>query len=155
MDFAWRPRLYPGLGDRPAHHQLGKLLASGRLCLALGDELARAQHEDAVGDAQHLMELVRDEDDREAFCRELLQCREQALTFLRGQHRGRLVEDEDARLAIEHFQDFDALPFADRKLADGLVGRDREAEFLGQMGEALACLRFLPNAAATVSRCRA
>ena len=43
---------------------------------------------------------------------------EQRVALGRRQHRGRLVEDEDARVAIERLQDLDALAHADRQAAD-------------------------------------
>ena len=59
------------------------------------DLLAAPQHGDAVGDVEHLVELVRDEDDRR--CRRPsapAQHAEQVLRLLRGEHGGRLVEHE-------------------------------------------------------------
>ena len=38
--------------------------------------------------------------------------------LLRREHRGRLVHDQDARLAVERLQDLDALLLADRELPD-------------------------------------
>ena len=48
--------------------------------------------------------------------------------LLRRQHRGRLVEHEDARVAIERLEDLDALLLADRELRDAQVERDIETE---------------------------
>ena len=77
--------------------------------------LPRAQHRDAVRHAQHLVELVADEDDRQALRHHLRQRGEQRLALLRRQHRGRLVEDQDARAAVQRLQDLDALALADRQ----------------------------------------
>ena len=52
---------------------------------------------------------------------ELVDDAEQAVGLLRGQDRGRLVEDEDAGLAVERPQDLDPLQRADRELADSRV----------------------------------
>src|SRR3712207_9178553 len=54
-----------------------------------------------VADAQKLAQLVGDEDDREPVCDKLLEDAEEVLGLLRGEHGGRLVEDQDARLAVE------------------------------------------------------
>ena len=72
------------------------------------------------------LQLVRDEDDRKSARRQAPQHGEQALDLAGRQHRGRLVEDEDAGAAIEHLQDLDALLLADREAVDAPVGVDRE-----------------------------
>ena len=54
-----------------------------------------AQHGDRVGDGEHLLELVVDEQDRRAAGLQLAQVAEQLLDLLRHQHRRRLVEDQD------------------------------------------------------------
>ena len=47
---------------------------------------------------------------------------EQRLGLLRGEHSGRLVEDQHARLAVERLQDLDPLLLADRQLPDRARG---------------------------------
>ena len=47
----------------------------------------------------------------------------------RGQHAGRLVEDQRVGAAIERLQDFHALLQADRQLADDRVGIDLQRIF--------------------------
>ena len=73
------------------------------------------------------MQLVRDEDDRASFVRHHTQRLEQRLRLLRCQHGGRLVEDQDARLAVQRLQDLHALLLADRELPDPRARVDREA----------------------------
>ena len=82
------------------------------------DLLAAAQHGDPVGDLEHLVELVGDEDDRLALGGEAADDREELLRLLRRQHGRRLVEDEDVGAAIERLQDLDALLLADRDVLD-------------------------------------
>ncbi len=48
-----------------------------------------------VGDGEHLVELVRDEDDREPLAGQLPEIAEELVDLLRDQHRGRLVQDDD------------------------------------------------------------
>ena len=60
-----------------------------------GDRGAAPDDGDLVGDREHLVELVRDEDDRQALGLELAQVVEELVDLLRHQHRGRLVEDQD------------------------------------------------------------
>ncbi len=55
---------------------------------------------------------------------------EQRLAFLRRQHRGRLVEDQDARVAVQRLEDLDPLPLADRQAADPRLRLHRQAEAL-------------------------
>ena len=120
------------LRNGAADHQFGKFGAGDRLHGAFGHQLAGAQHGDAVADRQHFVELVGDEDDRQAVGDEPLQGIEQRGGFLRRQHRRRLIEDQDAGVAIERLQDLDALALADRERCDGGVGIDRKAEGLAQ-----------------------
>src|SRR3546814_1739240 len=90
------------------------------------DELALAQHGDAVGHRHDLVQLVRDEDDGEALRHHGLQGGEERLDLLRRKHGGRLVEDEDAGAAVERLQDLDALALAHREVADEAPGVDGE-----------------------------
>ena len=77
------------------------------------DLLAAPQHGDAVGDLEHLAQLVRDEDDRDALGGERAQHLEQLGRLLRGEHGRRLVEDQHVGAAVQHAQDLDALLLAD------------------------------------------
>ncbi len=76
---------------------------------------------------QHLVELVRDEDDGQALGLELAQVVEELVDLLRHEHGGRLVEDQDAGAAVEHLEDLHPLPVADAEVLDQRVGVDLEA----------------------------
>ena len=52
----------------------------------------------------------------------LAACANSASVFARRQHRRRLVEDEDPRIAIERLEDLDALALADVRLPTGASG---------------------------------
>ena len=82
------------------------------------DLLAAPQDGHAVGDVEHLVELVRDEDDRRALGRQRAQDAEQVLRLLGGEHRGRLVEHEHLRAAEQRAQDLHALLGADAEVLD-------------------------------------
>ena len=123
------------LVHRPADHQLRKLRRRCGGRVERRHELAGAQHGNAVGYAQHLGELVADEDDRQAVFDEARERREQRGSLLRRQHRRWLVENQDPRIAIERLQYLDALPLADRKPADTCIRVDEEAEPLGGRDE--------------------
>ena len=109
------------------------------------DALAAPQHGDAVGDVEHLVQLVGDEDDGRARPRS---ARRRTLDelgrLLRGQHRRRLVEHEDPRAAVQRAQDLDALLLADGDVLDRARRGRRQPVALGQLAGA-------PRAALTSS----
>ena len=121
--------------DLASDHQLGEvvLVRLGRDPLA--DDLAPPDDRDPVGDLEDLVELVADEDDAVALGGEAAQDREDLLGLLGRQDRGRLVEDEDPRIAIERLEDLDPLLPADRQRADLGVGIDLEAEALAELDD--------------------
>ncbi len=57
----------------------------------------------------------------------------QLVGLLGGQHRGRLVEDQDLGVARERLDDLDPLLHADRQVLDDGVGVDVEAEPVGDL----------------------
>ena len=61
---------------------------------------------------------------------------EQPLRLLRREDRGGLVEDQDARLAVERLQDLDPLLLTDRELPDPRVRVDRHPVALGELLDA-------------------
>lgn len=104
--------------DRAAHHHVGQLLLRRPRRLDRADHAAGAHHRHGVGDVHDLLQLVGDQDDRLALFLEQLQDLEQRLGFLRGQHGGRLVQDQDVRAAVDLLQDLDALLHADGQVVD-------------------------------------
>ena len=103
-------------------------LAAGRRspppCRAAGS--SRVSHS-----AADLLQLVADVQDRRAFGRQLAQGGEQDLHLLRGQHRGRLVHDQQLRVLQQAADDLDPLPLARRQIAHEPVGVERQAVGLG------------------------
>ena len=81
---------------------------------------------------------------------------EQLARLLGGQHGGRLVEHEDAGVAVERLQDLDALLGPDGHVLDDRVGVDGQAVALGQLAH-LAGARRGRRAARRhgAARCRA
>ena len=63
----------------------------------VADVLALAQHGHAVGDLQHLVQLMRDDDEGLAVGLHVAHDGEELVRLLRGQHGGGLVQDEDVR----------------------------------------------------------
>ena len=80
--------------------------------------IAVAQHRHAVAQLEDLVEPVRDEDDAAPLRDEVARRPEHALDLRLAQRRGRLVEDEQARVADEEAGDLDELPLADRERLD-------------------------------------
>lgn len=85
-----------------------------------------------------LAELVRHDEDRDAVPCEPAQRREERVDLCGREHRGRFVEDEDARLTRELAQDLDALRDADGQVLDDGVGIDVEAVLARELSH--ACL---------------
>ena len=90
---------------------------------------------DGVGDRQHLVELVRDEDDGQPLAGELAQVAEQLVDLLRYQHGGGLVEDEDAGAAVQHLEDLDPLAVADAEVLHERVRVDVEPVAPGDVAD--------------------
>ena len=59
---------------------------------------------------------------RHTFGGELAERLEQLVDLLRHQHRGGLVEDQDAGAAVEHLEDLDPLAIADAEVGDQRLG---------------------------------
>ena len=141
-----RARVAHRRGDITPDHQRGEF-GLGRTGRGQGrNEATGAQYGDAVGHAQHFVELVADEDDRQAGSDHLAQGVEQRLAFLRRQHRRRFVEDQDARAGLaakckQRFEDLDPLALADTQVADQGVGVDLQAEALRRVEQLRASRR--------------
>ena len=105
----------------PADHQPGKLLLAGRARLAAGHHLALPHDVHGVGDCHDLPQFVRDQEDGDPVALQGPEDVEQTVGLLRGQHAGRLVQDQDARAAQQGLEDFDPLLQADRQPANRRV----------------------------------
>ena len=105
------------VGQFATHHQLGQLPSVDLVRGGGGHRRALADDGDVVAHRQHLVEFVRDEDDRGAVVDQAAQGDEQLVDLLGHQHRRGFVEDEDAGTAVEHLQDLDSLALADTERA--------------------------------------
>ncbi len=132
-----------GDGQLAADHELGQLRGGHVAGQDGGDRGAAPDDGDLVGDLEHLVELVRDEDDRQALGLELAQGVEELVDLLRHEDGGRLVEDQRAGAAVEHLEDLDPLPVADAELLDQGVGVDVEAVAVGDLRD--LALRAAPK----------
>ena len=97
-----------------------------RLGIAGRDLLAAAQDGGGVAEPLHLFQLVADVEDRAALGLQPIEHDEELVGFLRRQHRGRLVEDQEFRILHQRAHDLDALAFADRQLPDLAPGIERK-----------------------------
>ena len=109
-------------------------------------DLPVAHDRDAVGDARHFLEPVRDVDDADAARRDLAHDGEQPLDFGGGERRRRLVHDEDLRRVGQRLGDGDDLPAPDRKLAHRLVDADVLADDAEPLDRLLAHRRAVEHA---------
>ena len=105
--------------------------------------LPASEHGDAVGDLEHLVQLVADEDDRDALPAQRAQDLEQIRRLLGRQHGGRLVEDQDVGVPVERLHDLDALLLADADVLDERARLDREVERLRHVGDPLLRCRLV------------
>ena len=79
------------------------------------------------------MELVGDDDERLAVGFHVAHDLEELVGLLRGQNRGRLVEDQNIRTAIEYLDDLDRLLLRDGHVVNFLVGVNVEAVFVADL----------------------
>ena len=114
VDLTWRR------GTR-ANHELGELPSVHTLGVNGGDRRPAADDGDVVGDREHLVEFVRDEEHCQALALELAKVGEQFVDFLRDEDGRRLVENEDLGPAVEHLEDLHALPITDPEIGDEVV----------------------------------
>ncbi len=103
---------------------VARLCSVTSLALTEPTVLPAAHDGDAVGNFQHFGQLVGDEDDGAALRDQRADGDEELVDLLRRQHGGRLVENEDAGVAIERLEDLDALLLA-RRAAGRRAAADR------------------------------
>ena len=116
---------------------LARLLLGGTLARQRLDLLASPENGHPVGDLEHLVQLVADEDDGHALAGERAQDPEELQRLLRGEHCRRLVENQDLGAAVESLQDLDPLLLADADVLHAGVRVDGELERLGDPLDAL------------------
>ena len=106
------------------------------------DDLAVAHDRDLVAGRDDLGELVADEGDGLALVLDdAAQRGEQELRFGRREHRRRLVEHEDLRVAAQALDDLDPLAHAGGQVGDAVVGIDLQAVLLADLADAPADAR--------------
>ena len=113
--------------DAAAHHHVRQGLLVGILGQHVADVLTLTQHRHAVGDLQHLMELVGDDNEGFAVGLHVAHDGEQLIRLLRRQHGGGLIQNQDIRAAVQHLDDLHRLLLGDGHIVDLHVGIDVKA----------------------------
>ena len=93
-----------------------------------GNFLAVAEHRDRIGNFQHIVEEVRNEDDAAPIRLDLAQNVKQPLHLRRRQRRGGLIQDDDAGPGKQDARKFHKLLQADRQRTHPGLGIDIKAE---------------------------
>src|SRR6516165_7621099 len=98
-----------GLRNLAANHVLHQCVTGQGLCRRRDHEATIAQHRNAIGDLQGLLERVRDVDDGDPARPQVADQMEEVDYFLGRKARGRLVEYDDARLVVDSARNLDHL----------------------------------------------
>ena len=102
------------------------------LRVEVADRLAVLDDGDVVGDAEELLQAVRDVENGDTASLEASEVFKEYVDFRIGEHGGRLVEDEDAHVARQRLGDFDHLLVGDAEVAGARARVDVVAERLQQ-----------------------
>ena len=120
-------------GELLADHLLHEVDAQQLLDEVLPHELAVAQHGEAVADLVHLVEEVRDEEDRDALLLQRADDAEELGDLVGVEARGGLVEDEHLRLHVDRTGDRHELLHRERVVAEERSGVEVEVEAREQL----------------------
>ena len=105
-----------------ANHERGQVGFAGRVWIGFAGYFALTQHGNAVGNAQHLFELVGNKDNRLALLLKQAHDLKEAVNLLRCQDRSWLVQDENIGVAIECLDNLHPLAHAHGQLFHNGVG---------------------------------
>ena len=87
-----------------------------------------------------------DEQNRLSFCRKVFHNLHKFVDFLRGKDCRRLVKNQNFVVAVQHFQNFDALLHTDRNIFDNRVGINHKTVLFGKRDNLFARLFFCQKA---------
>ena len=104
-----------------ADHHVGHFFRVGVLCQYITDKLALAQNGNTVGNVLHLVQFMRDNDDRLSVGTHIAQHGKELVRFLRGEHSSGLIENQYFGVAVQHLDDLHRLLLRDRHIVDLLV----------------------------------
>ena len=114
--------------DRVADHRPDQGLGTHPLGRGILHFPAVAEHDDAVGDRENLVKVMRDVEDGDPLIAERPEDLQQPAPLGAIERGRRLVEDQDFRIAGQRLGDFDELALAGREPPDLDSDGDREAE---------------------------
>ncbi len=100
-----------------AGHQLAKTAVGHSRRLERAARLAVAQHSDAFGNLENLVETMADEHDRDGPALQLEREREESIDLVPRERGGRFVHDDEARVVGDGAADRDELALGDREVA--------------------------------------
>src|SRR5262245_5723662 len=139
------PALWPQLGMGPesaAGTEIDLLhlhIVADRLGVAVGDQHAAREHDDAVGIGEHHIHRVLGEQHRDpALDHQPLHQRDQLVALARRHPGGGLVHQEEARVVGERDGKLDPLHVAVGELLAGALGGVRHADLVEQLDRARA-----------------
>ena len=118
-------------GHRTTDHELGQFFCTGFSGFAMGDHGTLAHDGYVIRDFHDLAQFVRDDQNGDTLTFQVAQDVKQLVGFLRREYAGRLVQNEDVRLTVQGFEDFDTLLYAYGQLAYRFVQRYAEAKTFG------------------------
>ena len=111
----------------PAGHVPGDLGGVGIVGDQIGHRPTVPEHGHPVGQGHHLPELVGDEQDGAPGIAQAPDDLEQLVPFLRGEHGGGLVEDQDPSIPVERLEDLHPLQNTYRQRLDHRLRVNRQA----------------------------
>ena len=126
--------------DRPPHHVADQQVPGDLGFRAGGDVPAVAQNGDPVGDLEHFLKPVADEENGHAPIPQLARGPEQLPHLVIGKRRGRLVHDQDFDFERNRLRDFHRLLRSERQAS----GRRANVELDAEAGKYLLGLRVHP-----------
>jgi hypothetical protein len=129
---AGRQRFYIGRHHRAAGHGLDQIGDFEGAAPAYSRSPPIAQHGAAVADRDHLVETVRNVDDRRALAPHAREHGEQSLYLARLKRGGRFIENQDTTAPVQHLSDGNKLTLGKTQAVDPNVGIGRKIE-LGKL----------------------
>ena len=142
---------FAGLGGLFVHHKLniaanhhaGKLFLAAVGNIHGADILALAQNRTAVRHGHDLVQLVGNKQDALALSLKTAHDLHQFVDFLRSQYSGGFVKNQNFIVAVQHFQDLNALLHANRDIADQCIRVYTQAVFFRKLHDLFAGDLFL------------
>ena len=118
--------------DGPAHHHRDHLVAGDVVDIARGDHVPVPHDRHHVAEAEDLVQLVRDVDDRDALALQVVDDLDELLHLISREAAARLVHDDELRVEGQRLGDLDHLLVRDAQFRHQPVGIDLGPDALQQ-----------------------